>query len=959
MQSIETIQYTHQHQQACPLTGWPIRRQPEWLYVSDQHAYTTGIMAEAIISTKAIGYTDSEGVANYCQIMRAIFARKPDPDHKYVILEDYSELKGAESGARKRYIDFFTSQDQHLKAIIFYNTTFQMNLSVRLAKALNIVQFPVELLDDYRSALKRAGDLLARDFFQTAPPAVSPAGSAGDAPRGPFQRRLEFEDFSATVEVLNDHIVHSVNRGMLREAYLRPLFNALREAARCLAPGDQRYYALHGVEDTRVENLNVRKLYLKAIKALYQEFPFNACIVYGAGRMLQAAVLMGSGLVPFKIRLADDISEALAAVNQDRQGMRAQIRPDVATAPRDTPPPHRTTQDYVEELLHFIGGMAWHKKGLARKDTLDRNHPFLPVIDAITLIKDDLDALLDSRQATELRLRESEEKYRRILEEINDAFFEVDLKGRVTFCNQAFCRLLGRENDQIMGLGYRDYVDPEDVPRTVAIFARVFETGNPEKGVEYVLTRRVGPPLQVETSVALIKDSRGHPTGFRGIVRDVSHRKKIEQELIQHRDHLEELVHDQTREIHRSQTVLQTILDSMPYAVLIIGMDKVIRYANQTAIAMMGYETREAVLGLVCHDTLCPAAKNECPILDPDAEIDRAERVLRARDGQVIPILKSALKITLDDEEVLLETFIDIAERKRAEEELSESERKYRVLLKSLPSVVFRGYRDWSVEFYDDKIQSIVGYSKDELNSGFVRWVDIVAPQDMDSARASFIAALKSDRSYVREYRVISKSGEVRWVQERGQIVCDDEGAIEYIGGVFFDITERKAAEDELQRSKIAAEAASVAKSEFLANMSHEIRTPLNGIIGMAEMALETRLEEDQRAIIGTIEKESNHLLGVINTVLDFSKIEAGKFELDAMAFDLRILIEDVAASVAMRARDKGLDFASFVAPDVPSRLVGDPGRLRQVLNNLAGNALKFTDYGEITIRARRVSERH
>ena len=164
------------------------------------------------------------------------------------------------------------------------------------------------------------------------------------------------------------------------------------------------------------------------------------------------------------------------------------------------------------------------------------------------------------------------------------------------------------------------------------------------------------------------------------------------------------------------------------------------------------------------------------------------------------------------------------------------------------------------------------------------------------------------------------------------------------------DITERIKAE-KLHEEKIKAEADTLAKSNFLANVSHEIRTPLNGIIGMTELIENTSLDEHQKNIFNTISNETKSLLTIISDVLDFSKIEAGKFGLEKTVFNLRDLIEDIADSLAIRAHQKGLDFISFIAPELPVNVKGDPGKLRQILMNLAGNALKFTHTGEIAIR--------
>jgi signal transduction histidine kinase/CheY-like chemotaxis protein/HPt (histidine-containing phosphotransfer) domain-containing protein len=211
--------------------------------------------------------------------------------------------------------------------------------------------------------------------------------------------------------------------------------------------------------------------------------------------------------------------------------------------------------------------------------------------------------------------------------------------------------------------------------------------------------------------------------------------------------------------------------------------------------------------------------------------------------------------------------------------------------------------------------------------------------------------------SFSREKRYIRKDGSLVWVALSVSLQRDAAGAPANTISVFQDISQRKRLEEELRQAKDAAEAANRAKDEFLANVSHEIRTPMNAVLGMTELVLDTPLTEDQRQCLRTVKSAADNLLGIINDLLDFSKIEAGKLELDPAGFSLRAVLGDTLRALAVRAHRKGLELVGHLQPDVPDALIGDAGRLRQILLNLVGNAIKFTDDGEVVVRAELAAE--
>ncbi len=296
-----------------------------------------------------------------------------------------------------------------------------------------------------------------------------------------------------------------------------------------------------------------------------------------------------------------------------------------------------------------------------------------------------------------------------------------------------------------------------------------------------------------------------------------------------------------------------------------------------------------------------------------------------------------------------------LEERLRAEEELRLSEARWQFALEGAGDGVW----DWNPAsgqvYYSPRWKEMLGYRAEEIGDGLHEWDALIHPDDREETYAAINRHLRGESPlYSSEHRLSCKDGSFKWILDRGKVIQrDGNGAPVRMIGTHSDITERKRMEREIVEARERAEAANRAKSEFLANMTHEIRTPLNGIMGIAQLLRMTKLSGEQLDYLEKMDIAARNLLAVVSSVLDISRIEAGKIDREHVAFSLRNSIDSVIVSIFPAIREKCLGFTNDIDDTIPDMLNGDEPRLKQILLNLLGNAVKFTDQGGLALSVR------
>lgn len=547
------------------------------------------------------------------------------------------------------------------------------------------------------------------------------------------------------------------------------------------------------------------------------------------------------------------------------------------------------------------------------------------------------------RELGELReaFDKAEAFHRSLLESLPQNILRKDLKGRFTFANQNFCRALGKSLGQVIGKTDFDFFPAEMAKKYQTDDRRVIQTGQPLETVEEHQPR-ASEQRHVRVLKTPVRSADGNILGIQAIFWDVTQQRKMEKQLAFERD------------------LLRSLLDSIPDHVYFKDLDSRFIACSKELADRLRLQSPQEAIGKTDFDFFSeqharPAFEDEQAILRTGKPlIGKVEKEILL-DGSESWILTSKMPFRSAAGEVIGTFGVsrDITSLVRTRQQLEKAQQKYRDIFEKAVEGIFQTTPAGRYLEANPALARIYGYSsaQDLLQN----LTDIGKQLYVDPKRRRKFQQLMEQKGEVHEFesQIYRRDGSTIWIAETARAVCGPDGSLQYYEGVVEDITQRKRAQAALQAARDAALEAARIKSIFLANISHEFRTPLNGIIGMAGILRRTPLDGEQQRFADTIQQSGLTLLRLINNILDFSKIESGNLQLQNVEFDPTGLAEIVAELLADTAQKKGVELILSIDPATPQRLRGDADRLRQILNNLAGNAVKFTDKGEVNIALR------
>ncbi len=518
-----------------------------------------------------------------------------------------------------------------------------------------------------------------------------------------------------------------------------------------------------------------------------------------------------------------------------------------------------------------------------------------------------------------------------------DAIISKTAEGTIVSWNPAAEKMYGYAADEVIGKHVSMLVPPERLGEVSEVLGKIARDEQIER-FDSVRVRKDGTRFEVSLAIAAIKDKNGGLLGISTMAHDISLRRQAEENL------------------RKSEEQYRRLLGNLPDVTWTANLKGDVSYLSPNVEQVIGYTSQEFLeqgsqlwFKLIHPDDRARVQEKRRALFESGDTFDIECRA-RHKDGHWIWLCERALRTHQQDGVLFADGIIsDITERKAAEK----TDSQLASIVNSSSSAIFGESCNGTIVSWNPAAEKMCGYTADEAIGAHVAM--LVAPERLYEV-PGVLSKIACGEASEFDSVCVRKDGSRVDVSLAISPILDRNGTVLGISTVANDISLRKRAEQELVKAKEAAETAARAKTQFLANISHELRTPMNGILGMAELALDTQLDAEQRESLLVIQSSGSALLRLIDDLLDFTRTESGTLALDTIAFNLHETVRQTLRPLRFQAQQVGLEFVSQMDPELPDMVLGDPQRLRQVLVNVVGNAIKFTQQGKVVVQVTRNS---
>ncbi len=508
-------------------TGLPVHREPEWHQKISDSSFGINffVLNKNILVSCPSGSSTLPDIKQSNALNQKVRRQGIPNKAPYVQIENYQQLQGATPEARKYFINYLKKR-KHLFAVIFCNTSALFKLSIKLGKHIYSFKFDIHIENNLAGAIQLAQKILSNKNLlpeNDAPP-LQETKSPDIVNKKEWS--INLGEYKMRFERMNGNILHAVPSGYLKAKHIEPIFNLQKKAFAEMDLKDKKYYLLSDQKALKGAALKARLDFDSALRKWHQQHPARMLIFYNTNWAIRAAINLAKINATYHIHIADDLASALKLIKSEKKQGR-----QPATKTVETLQDKDQTQSTIDEVIRILSAINWDAQDADTIiQTMDPLHPLSPVAEAVSLIKMDMDQLLQERDNSKKALLQSREKYKSILDNIEEGYYEVDLSGNITFSNPSLCTILGYPAEKLKGMNFRKFCAKEYIDPIFKTFNQVYRTGQSADVFDWKLVQKDGAERFIETSISTIQDGNEKPIGFKGIVRDITQRIKSEKE---------------------------------------------------------------------------------------------------------------------------------------------------------------------------------------------------------------------------------------------------------------------------------------------------------------------------------------------------------------------------------------------------------------------------------------------